>query len=221
MRMLVMAGLIAAMLPAAAQAQGGPRGGLFISPMGEPFRGPGGPGAWFDGADTDHDGVLTLDEFQADAMRWFKVLDRGGDGEIDPGDIEIYETRLVPEIRGGGFGDMGGPMPGADGDQKAAELGSTRFMSGAAPYNYLGMPEPVTSADRTLNGGVSISEFREAAARRFNLLDADHDGRLTKKELPDLNPAAMKRRGKRRGGGGGMPGGGMPGGGMSGGGMGG
>ncbi|MHA6718079.1 EF-hand domain-containing protein [Sphingomonas sp. RS6] len=238
MRIQVIAGLVL-IAASGAQAQdrpspgmgpgGGPGGGpgmghgmggpLFISPMGQPFRGPGAADAWFDGADANHDGVLTLDEFQEDAMRWFKVLDRGHDGEIDPDDIEVYETKLVPEIRGGGFGDMGGPPMGEDGEKKAVDLGATRFMSGAAPFNYLGMPEPVTSADRSLNGGVSPTEFMEAASRRFKLLDTNQDGKLTKKELPEIRHDAGKRRG-RRGRGGGMPGGGMPGG-MQGGGMGG
>jgi len=95
-------------------ADGRERGKLFISPMGEPFRGADPITAWFDQADTDHDGVLTKAEFVADAMRFFAVLDRGKDGEIDPDDIEYYETRLVPEIRvGGAMG--GGPRAGGGG----------------------------------------------------------------------------------------------------------
>jgi hypothetical protein len=75
---------------------------LFISPMGEPFRSglDGDPeAAWFASADTNHDGRISLAEFQADAHRWFLVADRGHDGEIDPDDIDYYENRLVPEIR--------------------------------------------------------------------------------------------------------------------------
>ena len=98
---------------------GGPRGRLFISPMGEPFRSEKG-GAdpvdlWFQQADANHDGALSRDEFQKDAARWFAVLDRGHDGEIDPGDIEYYETMLAPEIRVGGAGGGGGGRGGARG----------------------------------------------------------------------------------------------------------
>lgn len=66
---------------------GGPRpphGRLFISPMGEPFRGEDPIGAWFAGADANHDGVVTEAEFIADADRVFLLLDREHDGEIDP-----------------------------------------------------------------------------------------------------------------------------------------
>ena len=229
MRMLGLAGLLL-LLASGAQAQdgppppggsggpGGPGGprprGLFVSPMGEPFRGtPDGKApadAWFDGADTNHDGALTLDEFRDDAMRWFKILDRKGDGEIDPADIEYYETVLAPEARGGGF-ETGGPTMGDNGEVKAADIGSTRVLSGLARFNYLGSPEPVTAADSSLNGGVTPIEFMSAAKRRFDLLDTNHDGKITKAELPDLHPGAMKRRGGRGGGpgeGGGRRGGG-------------
>jgi hypothetical protein len=99
--------------PAAPQER--PRGRLFISPMGEPFRGPDPVGMWFDGADTNHDGILTLAEFTADADRFFLRLDRGHDGEIDPDDIDYYETVLAPEISTGGEGGMAAGRPGGGG----------------------------------------------------------------------------------------------------------
>jgi Ca2+-binding EF-hand superfamily protein len=76
--------------------------------MGEPFRGDDPSTAWFRGADADGDGKLTQAEFDKDAMRFFAVLDRGHDGEIDPDDIDYYETVLAPEIRTGGGGPIGG-----------------------------------------------------------------------------------------------------------------
>ncbi len=72
---------------------------LFLSPMGEPFRTEDPDHAWFVGADTNRDGRIDRAEFRADAARFFKVLDRGGDGEIDPDDIDHYENMMVPEIR--------------------------------------------------------------------------------------------------------------------------
>ncbi|WP_404367337.1 EF-hand domain-containing protein [Sphingomonas sp. MMS24-J45] len=81
-----------------------PRGPLFISPMGEPVHEPNPVHIWFDHADANHDGVVTQAEFIADADRFFLVLDRGHDGEIDPDDIDYYETVLAPEIRSGGGG---------------------------------------------------------------------------------------------------------------------
>lgn len=83
---------------------------LFFSPMGEPFRVEHPEKAWFAGADTNHDGRIDRAEFRADAMRFFHVLDRNNDGEIDPDEIDIYENRIAPEIR---VRDAGGGRPAA------------------------------------------------------------------------------------------------------------
>lgn len=82
-------------------------GPLFISPLGEPFHGHDPQYLWFDQADANHDGTLSLAEFEDDAARWFAVLDREHDGEIDPEDVDYYEKFLAPEIRVGGGGAGG------------------------------------------------------------------------------------------------------------------
>ena len=108
MRILLFSTLI--LTAASSTAIAAPRGQVFVSPMGEPFRSEAGGTApvdlWFNAADTDHDGALTRAEFQADAKRFFLTLDRRHDGEIDPDDIEYYETVVAPEIRVGDFSGM-------------------------------------------------------------------------------------------------------------------
>jgi hypothetical protein len=194
-----------------------PHGKLFISPMGEPFRGNDPVRAWFDGADANHDGALTKAEFIADAMRFFAQLDRGKDGEIDPDDIEFYETALAPEIRtggeagaagmrgsggrgrrGGGRGGRrrGGPPPGdvgtsgGDDGGRGEAIANQRYAAtrrGAARYSFFDYPEPITVADTNFNRGVDAEEFRTAAAERFALLDKSGRGKLTFTELPRLD----------------------------------
>lgn len=185
-----------------------PRGPLFLSPMGEPFRGtPGGPPpheAWFDGADTDHDGALSEAEMVADAARFFALLDQRHDGEIDPDDIERYETILAPEIRTGGPGvgprgpggrgpggrrgglPGGGPGAPGGGNGPRSDGEGPAGKQGAARFGYLDYPQPVTVADRNLNRGVDPAEFAKAAVARFAMLDTNHDGRIEKGELPRL-----------------------------------
>lgn len=211
-----------------------PRGPLFISPMGEPFRGANPVRLWFDRADANHDGVVTQAEFVADADRFFLVLDRAHDGEIDPEDIEHYETVLAPEIRSGGGGGAfprdgggrrggrggregggghrgGGPEDGAGGGSEptAPPVGTYDSQAqGAARFGFFAYPEPVTAADANLNRGVDIREFRAAAEQRFASLDKRGDGRLTLNALPKLTPAGPS--GRRPGGAGGRPRGAMP-----------
>jgi Ca2+-binding EF-hand superfamily protein len=138
-------------------------GRLFVSPMGEPFYAAGGGDAlqtWFNQADRNRDGVLTVEEMQADAERFFATLDTNHDGEIDPDEITHYEEVIAPRARAGLFD----------------------------------LPEPVVAADTNLNRGVSLDEFRKAAANRFQALDVDHQGRLTIALLESLRPAVAPRQ---------------------------
>ena len=75
---------------------------VFISPMGEPFTAASGGDAlagWFQQADADHDGTVSVDEMKQDAERYFKALDLNHDGEIDPDEIFKYETEVAPQNR--------------------------------------------------------------------------------------------------------------------------
>jgi len=220
---LILLAAAAAQQPAPAPVQAAPppfrggRGGqLFISPMGEPFR-PHGRGDdtiadWFNQADTNRDGYLTVGEMQKDAERFFAELDLNHDGEIDPDEITHYEEVVAPEIRSGpnyamelaagadegqqyGRGEGGhhggGRHGGAEGggNRYRARGGAEDLHQGAGRYGLLDLPEPVVSADADFNRGVSLNEFRQAAIQRFVALDLDHHGRLTLPELEAIRPA--------------------------------
>ncbi len=215
MRIFLFTGLLLATATGTAHAApDGPN--FFISPMGEPFRGPDAPGRWFDGADTNHDGVLTQAEMEADAARFFATLDRRHDGEIDPDDIEYYETVVAPQIRVGNFGGYERPSSGDDGDSDGPARQPAYVPQGAARFGYFDYPEPVTVADTNFNRGVDATEFRVAADKRFDALDKNHDGKIEKSELPKLGTPSIRsgegrggRGGMRRGGGGRSGGGGF------------
>lgn len=193
MRVIVLAAILSAGVAGGAFAQAYPpgpppggfpggrpgmhRGPLFISPMGEPFRGrPDAPAPhdqWFDGADTDHDGALTNAEMQADAARFFKLLDQRGDGEIDPDDVERYETILAPEIRVGGMG--GGPPGMRRGGGRGKGRGGPPGGGGGGgpPGGGGGMDGPPGGAPGGGgSGGGAVREVRmKQGAARFGYLD--------------------------------------------------
>lgn len=175
---------------------------LFISPMGEPFRGGEDTSpetAWFKGVDANADGKLTPEEMTIDAERFFKLLDLDSNGEIDPTEMQRYETMILPEVGMGSGGTMprdparDGPDSFATGAQPSPQR---RYAAGgAARFSYIAIPQPVLAADTNFNRGVSAQEFGQAARRRFKLLDADSDGILVASELP--RPPQSKAR-KRR-----------------------
>jgi hypothetical protein len=185
---------------------GPPRTRSFLSPAGEPFRGEDPIGAWFAQADSDHDGMLSAAEFEADHMRFFKRLDVDGDGVISNPEVQRYERDIAPEIlsridrgdgafagRGGGFGGPrggtgragrsggrggGGQGGAAQGARQGAPSGGVGGGGESGSPSLLNEPEPVLAADTDLDFQVSLGEWRAAAAKRFAQLDTDHDGAL-------------------------------------------
>jgi hypothetical protein len=174
---------------------------LFISPSGEPFRDGDGLAGWFAGADRDRDTLLTRPEFEADAERFFAVLDGDGDGVVDGFENQAYERQIAPEITRLGETPRPGARPDAEGERpRRSLLGFGRGKpepgvqrQGAGRYGLLNEPQPVRGADGDLSGRVSRIEWRAAAARRFDLLDLDGDGVLTLDTLPPLAGARPPR----------------------------
>jgi EF hand len=172
--------------------------GLFLSPMGEPFRSEGADnvGLWFARADRDSDGVLLPAELQGDAARFFAALDVDGDGEIGPAEITRYENDVAPEVqlglqmRGAGIGDWRGR-----GGRRRRVAIYDEGLDGAGRFAFLNIPHPVMAADFDMNRGVSREEFARAAGQRFLLLDSNRDGRLPRTELPTLPQPRLRRPG--------------------------
>lgn len=173
-----------------------PHNGPFLSPMGEPFRAQQAAadnvGAWFTAADRDGDRALTLAELGEDADRFFALLDGDRDGELEMVEIARYENEIAPEVqvglqmRASGVGDWGG-------NRRRRVVVYEKGVDGAARYSFLTIPHPVMAADSDMNRGVSRTEFAQAAAERFALLDKDRDGRILRAELPPLPLPRIRR----------------------------
>jgi Ca2+-binding EF-hand superfamily protein len=189
----------------------------FISPMGEPFRAHAVTddtlADWFSQADRNRDGVLTPDEMQADADRFFATLDTNHDGEIGPDEIAYYEWEVAPDVQvmSKTRRAPGEPAPAAQSDkpdhprrwrsgespEDRAQLGIAGSLQGAARYGLLNIPEPVAAADTDFNRGITLSEFRQAASERFALLDTAHQGKLTLAQLETIRSAVLAGRSRK------------------------
>ena len=200
---LTMAALLGVAVAAPGAAQVAPSTNataLFISPMGEPFRGANAREqvrAWFSGADANRDGALSLAEMSGDAERFFQMLNANRDREIDPTELRHYEEHMAPEIRVGlgGLGISSGyARKRRSGlSQEFAKTGSAAqplerdvVRRGAGLHGLLNIPNPVASTDLNLNRGISPEEFARAARERFVLLDSNRDGLVRFEELPSL-----------------------------------
>lgn len=206
------------------------RPAIFISPFGEPFISEAGQpypvAAWFAGADSDHDGHLTAEEFSADGHRWFGKLDQNGDQIIDPNEIAAYE-RLIdasflrvgtlsgPAGRGGGWGGGrrgggGRPMGLGEGSGQEEEpsqiqpreprvTAAAESSERMARAGLLSVPQPVRSADRNMDQKITLQEWTATSDRWFSLLDTNHQGFLTLDTLPKtaLQGGGGRGRGRR------------------------
>ena len=151
---------------------------------------------------------------RANAARFFATLDVNHDGEIDPDEINRYETVVAPEIDtspggriaraelqnqaegSGGRGHRGGHHRGGGG--YGGSFGAGGGFSGdlddplgGGRFGLLNIPEPVASADADFNRGVTLDEFKRAALQRFQLLDSNRSGRLTLAALEEQRAATI------------------------------
>ena len=181
----------------------------FISPMGEPFRArtPGEDtlARWFNQADRNRDGVLTPDEMEADADRFFGRLDTDRNGRIEPEEVMQYEWELAPEIQvasrwkrsrpaAGGAPTSGGKTTRRSdpAEHVPSSDGLAYGLQGAARYALLNIPQPVAAADADFDRAITLDEFRNAARHRFQLLDSERQGRLTLQGLAELLPSPSR-----------------------------
>lgn len=161
-----------------------PKEQVFISPSGEPFRAPLSDaypvGAWFARADANQDRALSAEEFTADQLAFFDKLDTDKDGVIDGFESSEYERSVAPEVAAEPAGRRRGRGSWIFGRPEKPR----RELRGAGHYGLLDDPLPTRSPDTNFDFRVTRDELNAAAARRFEALDKDSDGKIAWDELP-------------------------------------
>ncbi|MFT4089520.1 MAG: hypothetical protein QM645_02220 [Asticcacaulis sp.] len=195
----LMAGSAAAQMPPppkAAEGDAPPSGrvagqSVFFSPSGEVFKSPLGEAyptaVWFAAADTDQDGALSREEFQADAMRFFAIVDVDGNKVISSQENSRYEQELAPEILGFSPLVKQPRVRQRESTDRATEPWTQSYQArvqGAAQFSLINEPQPIRAADRNFDFRITEDEWIKATTARFNLLDRNKDGKLTLDELP-------------------------------------
>jgi Ca2+-binding EF-hand superfamily protein len=123
---------------------------------------PGGPGWMLQQYDTDGDGMITLQEFQAAGDLKFARLDADGDGRISVEEFAAASRRWA--------GRTGGPR-------------SERYQ-GPKPRQEQFRARMFQRMDADGDGYVSKAEWDNARLARFSALDVNGNGAIDAEELP-------------------------------------
>ena len=161
--------------------------------------------AFFDVLDVNHDGVISGFEVTRYEHLIVPEILRGR----EMGRLGARPRIILAQMggMGGGMGGMGGGGmgghssrgPGADDDEPSSggrDEPSGPSMEGAAPFNLLAEPEPVSGADIDFDSRITRAEFQSKADRRFRQLDAEGHGKLTLATLPMTQQQKFLGRGR-------------------------
>ena len=132
--------------------------------------------AAFDDSDTNHDGVVTLEEWDQSSVRLFDEIDADGDGQGSPGELaRAFDS--FDHNQGGQIDGHEAPIIIALGDTDGDRLVSRE--------EFKSINWTRETIDTNRDGTVSRREFREARRTVFNSADLDRDQNLRRHELDD------------------------------------
>ena len=169
---------------------------ILYSPNGEPLNG-GSLGApscsdamthWFDRVDTNHDGVISHDEFMADAQAQFRRMDIDGNGYLVSEELGRFRRAYLQPVTTGPQVNAEPPPTSASTDASSASHAKHKRGAGQGE-DHTSNPaaandiDPVMAADSNLDFKVTPEEFTAHAEKTFLALDGNADGILSRDEI--------------------------------------
>jgi Ca2+-binding EF-hand superfamily protein len=132
--------------------------------------------------DTDGDGAISVQEFQAAGDQAFARLDADGDGRISAEEFAAARGWHGREHHKGAHGKHGG-KPGTEGAARPSEEQRTTHRAERQARMEQARAERFARMDTNNDGSISRAEFDDARMARFNALDADGNGVIDASEL--------------------------------------
>jgi len=134
--------------------------------------------------DSDGDGVLTRAESQAHATAMFAKMDANNDGQLDQTDRAAHRqkkrTKMFDKLDADNDGSIArDEFMAFEGHGKRGRMGRHGGKGHGRGHHGMKM---MKMADTNGDGAVSQAEFTAGASKRFNSIDANSDGQITKEE---------------------------------------
>ena len=151
--------------------------------------------AAFDAIDSNHDGMISLDEWEKASFALFHAADKNNDNYLDPS--ELAGTNITQDTFALADENHDGRLSVAEFMRlrraifTAADIDRGDSLS-FVEFELLTLLAQTGWTDRNHNGRIEPSELKAALVQAFGQLDLDHDGFLTPAETAYMSSEQFK-----------------------------